>query len=60
MKLFTVTIKEVHRQIVSVQAKDKIDAILRVQNGEGVYINGTEYLDTLSVDRWDVEEAGKK
>ena len=60
MKLFTVTIKEVHRQLVSVQAEDMIDAILRVQDGEGVYINGTEYVDTLSVDRWDVEEAGKK
>lgn len=60
MRLFTVTVREIHDQYVDVRAENKAEAILRVAKGEGALNSSTEYNRTLPVDQWDVLEVDEE
>ncbi len=53
---FLVTIKEVHEQIVEIEADNEQQAVEQVAEGEGDYRDDTEYMYTLDPDEWTVEE----
>ncbi len=53
---FLVMMREVHVQVVEIEAEDEQEAIGRVEDGEGDYRDGTEYDCTLDSDEWTVEE----
>ena len=56
MKTFNVFVREVHIQTVKVTAKNEKEAISKVKDGEGDYIDGAlEYSHTLDSDTWSVE-----
>jgi hypothetical protein len=53
MKKFVVQIREVHIQLVEIEAENYLDAIHRVENGEGDNLEGgSEYSHTLEPDFW--------
>lgn len=59
MKTYIVNVQEVHIQQVEIQAKNKKQAIEKVLDGEGDYVdNSLEYDHTLdNSEEWVVEEA---
>lgn len=59
MPKFIVNIREVHTQMVEVEAEDKKDAKIKVAQGEGTYLDNTlEYSHTLNKSTWTVDEGG--
>jgi len=55
---YIVTIREVHTQMVEVEADCQESAVRAVQEGEGTYLDNTlEYSHSLAPDTWTVEEA---
>lgn len=57
MKKFIVDVREVHVQSVEVEAADSQDALERVKEGEGTYLDGAlEYSHTLDSDTWKARE----
>tara|TARA_B100000579_G_scaffold239901_1_gene196717 strand:- start:2436 stop:2654 length:219 start_codon:yes stop_codon:yes gene_type:complete len=55
-KLYKVRIPEVHYQEIIVEATSKDEAIAAAKNGEGDYVNGTEYAYTLEDYQWYIAE----
>lgn len=54
---YLVKTKEVHSQLIRINAKSKKDAIAKVKNGEGQMLeNSLDYLYTLDTDEWEVEK----
>lgn len=53
---YLVIVKEVHLQKVEVEAKSVDKAIEAVREGEGNFLDGLEYQETLDPDTWEVEE----
>jgi len=61
LKKFMVEVREVHVQQVVIEAKDYADAIKRIQDGEGYYVNDSlEYSHTLDPDTWRIIGPGDK
>ena len=55
---FIVYVREVHTQKVTIDAADAEEAIQKVRDGEGSYIDdGLEYSHTLGKDNWTAEKA---
>ncbi len=60
-KFFVVNMREVHIQSVEVEASDREDAIRKVVDGEGEYVNDClEYSHTLDPESWTIDECPKK
>jgi hypothetical protein len=55
-KLYKVRIPEVHYQEIIVEAENERDAIALAKEGEGDYVNGTEYAYTLEDYQWYIAE----
>jgi hypothetical protein len=55
LKNFIVTVKEIHKQRVRVQAENAEQARDFVQEGGGDYLD-SEYYDTLDPDQWTVAQ----
>lgn len=56
MKTFIVLVKEVHIQPVKIKAMNKNDAIRRVNEDAGEYLEeGIEYSHTLDTETWTVQ-----
>lgn len=55
MPSYLVTVKEVWDQLVRVDANSEEDAIKRVRDGAGTYLENPEYSRTLDSDGWKVE-----
>lgn len=56
---FIVMVREVHVQMVEVEASSEIDAIERVNNQEGTDVpNGQEFSHRLNPTTWTVEKKG--
>lgn len=54
---YTVSVREVHIQLVDIEADNEQDAIERVKQGEGrTWDAGLEYSRTLPTDTWTVEK----
>ena len=51
---YIVRVKEIHERLITVEAKNKEDAIIAVKEGDGETI-GTSYLETLDPDTWSVQ-----
>lgn len=59
MTKYFVYVREVHVQTVEVEAKDEDEAIDKVKDGEGEYLDDAlEYSHCLDADTWTVEEVG--
>jgi len=57
MTNFIVNVREVHVQGVEIKAKNKKEAITKVENGEGEYLNNhLDYSHTLEIDTWTVDK----
>ena len=57
MKKFNIRMAEVHYQEVEIEAEDWLDAVDRVMEGDGTYLdNSLEFSHTLDVDKWKIEE----
>ena len=56
MPRFHVHMREVFVQTVEIQAKDSKEAIDKVRDGDGEYLNEPEYSRTMGHDTWSVEE----
>lgn len=57
-KLYEVLVREVHIQSVLVEAKSADDAIGKVAEGEGDFVdNSLVYSDTLELETWTAKEA---
>jgi hypothetical protein len=59
MKTFIVHMREVHSVPVRVEAEDEAEAIEKVQDGEGDYLdihNYDSYIETAHSATWTVEE----
>jgi len=57
LRRYTVTVREVHTQMVQVDAVDPDDAKAVVRSGGGEYLDNTlEYSHTLDCDTWTVEQ----
>ena len=56
MSRFEVTIYEVHKQYVEVDANSDDEAVQIVKDGGGEYVGDPLYVDTLRDYEWDVEE----
>lgn len=57
MPFFIVTVREVHTQMIKVDAQSSQEALAKVAAGQGEYIDGTlEYGHTLPPDTWTVEQ----
>lgn len=57
MMKFIVSVREVHVQMIEVEADSEIDAIERVNKGEGSALDNTlEYSHRLNVKTWTVEK----
>lgn len=57
MKEYIVGVREVHVQQVKVKANNPKEAIRKVSEGEGLYLdNKIEYSHTLDPSTWDIEE----
>lgn len=58
MAKYVVYVREIWVQGVAVEAQDKLEAIAKVEEGEGEYLpNDLEYSDTRDKSEWTVEEA---
>lgn len=56
MRSFIVNLREVHIQPVKIKAKNEQDAIKKVKQGQGDYLEGMlEYSHTLDSDTWTIE-----
>jgi hypothetical protein len=62
-KIYHVRVKEVHIQVVEIEAEDEEDARRKVAGGDGLYLSDTnpedyilEYDHTLDPDTWEVKE----
>jgi len=56
MPKYIVNVREVHTQMVEIEAKDENDAKQNVREGKGTYLDDTlEYSHTLDPDGWTVE-----
>jgi len=54
---FIVSIREVHIQAVEIEADTKEEAVEKVKEGEGEYLeDGLDYSHTLDSEFWTVEE----
>jgi len=59
MKKYAVYIREIHVQLVYVDAESTEDAIVRIRGGEGDYVdNSLEYSSTCDPSTWEVEVYG--
>jgi hypothetical protein len=57
LRRYIVTVREVHTQMVQVDAVDPDDAKAVVRSGGGEYLDNTlEYSHTLDCDTWTVEQ----
>lgn len=57
MKKFRAWVREVHVQVVEVEANDTQDAVRRIQKCRGEYVeNSLEYSHTLNPSTWTVME----
>lgn len=56
MKPYIVEVREVHVQRVGIDASDEISAMDLVSSGNGTYLDGLEYSETLDRQRWTVRE----
>jgi hypothetical protein len=57
MPKFIVSIREVYVRGVEIEAKDELEAKLRVEEGKGEYLDDLiEYSHTLNLGTWTVEE----
>jgi hypothetical protein len=50
---------EIHIQNVFIEADNEEDAHKRVAEGEGIYIGGSDYSETIDEGKWDVDELNK-
>lgn len=58
MAKYIVNVREVHIQMVEVEAVDEEDAIEEVRKGGGTYLDNTlEYSHCLDPEYWTVDEA---
>ena len=57
MKKYIVGMREIHIQNVEIEAESPEEAIERVADGEGDFVdNSLEYSHTLNTDTWTVKE----
>jgi hypothetical protein len=57
VKKYTVAVREVHIQLVEVEAESASEAKIRVAKGEGDFLdNSLEYSHSLDPDTWTVDE----
>jgi hypothetical protein len=57
---YWVKVKEIHMITMKVKAKSKADAVILVENGEGVMMDSCEYIETLESDTWSVYDPDKE
>jgi len=56
-KKYIVYVRETWVQGVAVEAEDRLEAIVKVEEGEGEYLpNNFEYSDTRDKSEWTIEE----
>ena len=53
---YIVNVREVHIQMVEIEAATEEEALDKVRGGEGNYIDPLEYSHTLDSDHWTVDE----
>jgi hypothetical protein len=57
LKTFIVYVREVHVQQVRIQAESKEEAVKKVEEGDGEFLNNAlEYSHSLEPETWTVEE----
>ena len=56
MSKYVVYVHETWVQGVEVEAENKLEAIAKVEEGEGEYLDDFEYSDTRDKSEWTVEE----
>ncbi len=56
MKTYIVEVREVHVQRVRIDATNESSAMNLVSRGNGAYLDGLEYSETLGRQRWIVRE----
>lgn len=55
--MYRVVVKEVHNQLIWVEADDVDDAVMKIREGEGEdFDDGPEYAYTLDSEEWTVEK----
>lgn len=58
-KRYIVTMNEVHMQQIAVSGTDEEDAMIKAVEGDGDYIDGSEYLYTMDRETFTVKEDSK-
>lgn len=53
---YLVYVKEIHTQIVAIEATSEAEALEKVREGDGEYASSTVCEETLDTDEWTVEE----
>ena len=55
MSKFIVSVREIHIQPVEIEAENKEEAVMKVREGDGEYLNGGEFSEVLDPETWTVE-----
>lgn len=56
---YLVRVREIHVQSVFIEADSEDDARNKALEGEGEYIGGPVYSETIDMGKWDVDEINK-